>query len=57
MDWLLVAVASGIFLYLAAVARAPQISFSWPALLLLSLALLASLLVTAVVLYRTTRFQ
>jgi drug/metabolite transporter (DMT)-like permease len=57
MDWLLVAVASGIFLYLASVARAPQISFSWPALLLLSLALLASLLATAVVLYRTTRFQ
>ena len=27
MDWLLVAVASGIFLYLASVARTPQISF------------------------------
>jgi drug/metabolite transporter (DMT)-like permease len=57
IDWLLVAVASGVFLYLASVARAPQISFSWPALLLLSLALLASLATTAVVLFHATRFQ
>jgi drug/metabolite transporter (DMT)-like permease len=57
IDWLLVALASGVFLYLASVARTPQISFNWPALLLLSLALLISLLVTAVVLFRTTRFQ
>ena len=57
IDWLLVAVASGVFLYLASIARAPQISFSWPALLLLSLALLASLAASAVVLFRATRFQ
>jgi drug/metabolite transporter (DMT)-like permease len=56
-DWLLVAIASGVFLYLASVARTPQISFSWPALLLLTLVLLASLVVTAVVLFRTTRFE
>jgi drug/metabolite transporter (DMT)-like permease len=57
LDWLLVAAAYGIFIYLAFVARAPQISFSWLALILLSVALLASLLVTALVLFRTTRFQ
>jgi drug/metabolite transporter (DMT)-like permease len=57
VDWVLVATASAIFLYLASVARAPQIAVHWPALALLSLVLLASLAVTAVVLYRTTRFQ
>ena len=57
LDWVLVAIASGIFVYLAAVARTPQIRFDWPALILLSLALLASLLATALVLFRTTRFQ
>ena len=57
IDWLLVAIASAIFLYLASVARTPQISFSWPALILLSLVLLASLLITATALFRTTRFQ
>lgn len=57
LDWLLVAIASAVFLYLASVARTPQISFSWPALILLSLVLLASLLITAATLFRTTRFQ
>jgi hypothetical protein len=57
IDWLLVAIATGVFLYLASLARTPQISFNWLALLLLSLALLASLIVTAVALFRSTRFQ
>jgi drug/metabolite transporter (DMT)-like permease len=57
LDWALVAAASGIFVYLASVARTPQISFSWLALILLTVALLASLLVTALALFRTTRFQ
>ena len=57
LDWLLVAVASGVFIFLAALARTPQIPFSWLALVLLSLALLVSLAVTATVLFRTTRFQ
>ena len=57
LDWLLVSAASAIFIYLASVARTPQISVHWPALILLSLALLTSLLVTALVLFRTTRFQ
>jgi drug/metabolite transporter (DMT)-like permease len=57
LDWFLVAAATGIFVYLASVARAPQIPVHWPALALLSLALLASLSTTALVLFRTTRFQ
>jgi hypothetical protein len=57
LDWLLVAAASGIFVYLASFARTPQISFSWLALILLTVALLASLVVTARALFRTTRFQ
>jgi drug/metabolite transporter (DMT)-like permease len=57
LDWVLVAAASGIFVYLASVARTPQISFSWLALILLTVALLASLLLTALALFRTTRFQ
>jgi drug/metabolite transporter (DMT)-like permease len=57
VDWLLVAVASGIFIYLASVARTSQIPFHWPALVLLSLSLLVSLVATATVLFRTTRFQ
>ena len=57
LDWFLVAAATGIFIYLASVARTPQIPVHWPALTLLSLALLASLSTTALVLFRTTRFQ
>ena len=57
LDWILVACASGIFLYLASVARMPQIPLHWPALILLTLALLVSLVATAIFLFRTTRFQ
>jgi drug/metabolite transporter (DMT)-like permease len=57
LDWLLVIVASGVFVLLGSVARTPQIPFDWPALALLSLALAGSLAVTATVLFRTTRFQ
>jgi len=57
VDWFLVAAASGIFVYLGSVARTPQIPFHWPALALLSLSLLVSLVVSATVLFRTTRFQ
>jgi len=57
VDWFLVAAASGIFVYLGSVARTPQIPFHWPALALLSLSLLVSVVVSATVLFRTTRFQ
>jgi hypothetical protein len=57
LDWLLVAVATGIFLYLGSIARKPQISVHWPALVVLSAVLLFSLAVTGWSLFRTTRFQ
>ncbi len=56
-DWLLVAVATGIFVFFAAMARVPQMSLHWGAVLLLSAASVVLLLVCGVALWRTTRFQ
>jgi len=56
-DWLLVAVATGIFAFFAARARVPQMSLHWGAMLLLSAASVVLLLVCGVTLWRTTRFQ
>jgi NhaP-type Na+/H+ or K+/H+ antiporter len=50
-------VTSGIFLYLGSIARMPQISFHWPALVLLSLASLLILAIAAFSLFKTTRFR
>jgi len=56
-DWLLLVVTSGIFLYLGSIARMPQISFQWSALVLLSLASLLILAIAAFSLFKTTRFR
>ncbi len=56
-DWLLVAAATGVFLFFASMARVPQMSLHWGAVLLLSTASLVLLLVCGVALWRTTRFQ
>jgi len=56
-DWLLLIGTSCIFLYLGSVARTPQISFHWLALVLLSLVSLIMLIVAALSLFRTTRFR
>jgi glucose uptake protein GlcU len=56
-DWLLVAAATGVFLYLASMAHAPQIPFHLAPSILLSLATLALLFVCTLVLWRTTRFR
>jgi glucose uptake protein GlcU len=56
-DWLLVAVASGVFLVLAWMARVPQISVNWGMVGLLTAASLALLFVCGVALWRTTKFQ
>lgn len=56
-DWLLVAVASGIFVFFATLARAPRMSFHWGPAVLLIAATLALLLVCGVTLWRTTRFN
>jgi drug/metabolite transporter (DMT)-like permease len=57
LDWLFLALTSGVFLYLGSIARTPQISFHWPALILLSLASLLMLAVAALSLFKTTRFR
>jgi drug/metabolite transporter (DMT)-like permease len=56
-DWLLLIMTSCIFLYLGAMARTPQISLHWPALVLLSLASLSILVFAALALFKTTRFR
>jgi drug/metabolite transporter (DMT)-like permease len=56
-DWLLVALASGVFLVLALMARVPQIAVSWGMVGLLTVASLALLLICGLALWRTTRFQ
>ena len=56
-DGLLVAVASGIFVFFASLARAPRMSFHWAPALLLIAATLALLVVCSLTLWRTTRFN
>ena len=56
-DWMLVAVATGIFVFFATLARAPRMSFHWGPALLLIAATLALLLVCGITLWRTTRFN
>ncbi len=56
-DWLLVAVASGIFVFFATLARTPRMSFRLGPAVLLIAATLALLLVCGVTLWRTTRFN
>ena len=56
-DWLLVAVATGIFVAFGAMARVPQLSLHWGAVAVLSVASLALLLLCGITLWRTTRFH
>jgi len=56
-DWLLVAVASGVFLVLASMARVPQIAVNWGMVGLLTVASLGLLSICGVALWRTTKFQ
>jgi glucose uptake protein GlcU len=56
-DWLLVAIATAVFVFFATMARVPQISLHWGAMLLLSGASVVLLLFCGVSLWRTTRFQ
>jgi drug/metabolite transporter (DMT)-like permease len=57
LDLVLVALATGIFVFLATLARAPRMSFHWGPALLLMTATLALLLVCGIRLWRTTRFN
>jgi drug/metabolite transporter (DMT)-like permease len=57
LDWVLVAVATGVFLLFAVMARAPRMSFHWGPAVLLVIATAALCLVCGVALWRTTRFN
>jgi len=57
IDWLLVAVATAVFVFFGATARLPQIPINWPAALVLTVASVALLLLCGVTLHRTTRFH
>src|ERR1700730_9063029 len=57
IDWLLVAIATTVFLFLGATARLPQISLNWFPALVLSTATLTLLIVCGLTLHRTTRFH
>jgi hypothetical protein len=56
-DWLLVAIASAIFVFFAAMARIPQMPLHWGPAALLTAALLVLLLLCGFALWRTTRFN
>jgi glucose uptake protein GlcU len=57
LDWLLVAVASGVFIYFATLAHAPSLPFHRLVAVLLSLAILVLLAISGWMLWRTTRFN
>ncbi len=57
LDWLLVAAATGIFIFFATMARVPQMSIHWGPAALLTAALLALLVLCGFALWRTTRFN
>ena len=57
LDWLLVAVASGVFIYFATLAHAPSLPFHGLVAVLLSLAILILLVISGWMLWRTTRFN
>lgn len=56
-DWLLVAVATGSFVFFATLARAPRMSFHWGPAVLLIAATLVLLVMCGLTLWRTTRFN
>src|SRR6266568_3827492 len=56
-DWLLVAVATAIFVVFATMARVPQLSLNWVPAALLTIALLVLLFICTLALWRTTRFH
>ena len=57
LDWIVVAVATGVFVFFATLAHAPSLSFNGLIALLLSVAIMILLVVCGVTLWRTTRFN
>jgi glucose uptake protein GlcU len=56
-DFVLIAAATGVFVFFGAMARVPQMALHWGPALILSLVSLGMLLGCGVVIWRTTRFQ
>jgi glucose uptake protein GlcU len=57
LDWLLVLLATGVFVIFAAMARVPQLSLHWGPAALLTAALFLLLIICGLALWRTTRFH
>jgi glucose uptake protein GlcU len=57
LDWIVVAVATGVFLFFATLAHAPSLPFNAPIAALLSAAIVILLAICGVRLWRTTRFN
>jgi glucose uptake protein GlcU len=57
IDWILIALASGVFVYLASIAQIPTISADWRPAVLLTVLSLVLLVSCGVYLWRVTRFQ
>ncbi len=56
-DWLFVALATAVFIYLATIARVPNLSAHWTPAIFLSIVTLILLAACGLRLWRTTRFQ
>ncbi len=57
LDWIVVAVATGIFIFFATFAHAPSLPFNGLIATLLSVAIMILLIICGVALWRTTRFN
>ncbi len=57
LDWLLVIIATSVFVIFAAMARVPQLSLHWGPAALLTAALFLLLIICGLALWRTTRFH
>jgi hypothetical protein len=57
LDWIVVALATAVFVFFATLARAPSLPFRGSVAALLSLAILILFVVCGVTLWRTTRFN
>ncbi|HWY42128.1 MAG TPA: GRP family sugar transporter [Candidatus Sulfotelmatobacter sp.] len=57
LDWLFVALATGVFIYFASIARVPNLSANWTPAIFLSIVTLILLATCGLRLWRTTRFQ
>ena len=57
LDWMLILGTTGLFVVLASMAQMPSLGISWSAVVALSVAMLALLMIGGIALWRTTRFR